>query len=73
MKQHDSSAPSTTTHFASDGVGPIDRREQFMVGLLSSTDDESHVRVIESYRKGRSVKAAEDEVRKIIDEIINED
>jgi len=53
--------------------GVVDRRDEFLVGLLSSTDDDVHIRIVKAYRAGRTVEAAESELQKIIDEIIHED
>lgn len=49
-----------------------DRRETFLVGMLASTDDDTNNRIVTAYRAGRTVEAAESELRKIIDEILHE-
>lgn len=70
QKQNPSTLKAT---LVSEGSDSVDRREQFLVGLLSSTDDGVHTRIVKAYRAGKTVEAAEIELRNIIDEIIHED
>jgi hypothetical protein len=48
------------------------RRQEFLDLVLSKTTNPIHRRIIEAYRSGASVQAAEEELAKLLSEVINE-
>jgi hypothetical protein len=64
---------SNDSSAAPDSSATKTRRLEFLELLLSKTSSPMHRRIIEAYRSGASVQAAEKELAKVLSEVINED
>ena len=55
-----------------DLPSPLSRRDELLDSLLTGTTNQNHLRILNAYKTGGTVDAAEQELGKIAEEIIHE-